>query len=180
MFAVLSSCSKQDANIKQVCDTESEASFTIHTYEEFLGLNSKAHDENSSYSGNYQGPHTGDNPEYASWYTLVLLKNICNTDLPNIEFSVKLKTFQPYVNKSGLILEDNNGNQKPITLSTTDGINFYSNINFQLSGVYNGSKGIYAELKISTEYKGSYKADKDFFISILSSMSCTIKAHKPQ
>lgn len=173
------SCSKQDE--KQVCDTAIQASFNVHDKDEFWELSNKSHDKNIYCGSTYTREAPGNIPQYTTWSSRIILKEICNTDVPNIDFSVTLQTSHPSFTISGSIMEDNlYDNRKTERLARVDSINYHSNIDFNLSGDYSGSKSITAEITFVTESKGTYSADSAFFFSNLDYMSCKITAHKPE
>jgi hypothetical protein len=180
---MLFSCIKQDANIdvKQNCGLNYTESFSINNYNEFLDLDGFSKDPDVFYRTGYSIADPKYNPGSMYWWTTIVFKNICNTDLPYIEFSAKFLKPVANITVESTIQEDNLYQTiRSKHLTAKDTMNFSDNVNFHFSGGFKGSKTIYAGITFFATTKGSYDADRDYFFSILSSMSCTIKAHKPQ
>lgn len=179
ILSLFFSCRKDDE--KQVCGMETQASFTVHNFNEFVDLNSNPKENDVFYSSSYLGPLPNEPLASNSWSAKVGLAGICNTDVPNIKFSVELNNPKPYLEIRGNVQEDNlYAKTTLIKLTSVDGIHFNGSLDLVFKGELNGSKTVSAYLIFITTSKGSYEADRDYFFSILSSMSCTIKAHKPE
>ena len=180
---LLLACSKQETiiSVKQNCGISYTEGFNVNNYAEFSDLDNFSKDQDVFYRTGYSKVDSKNNPGSIYWWATIVFKNVCNTDVPNIEFSAKF--LKPLVNLTILssIQEDNEYQTIRFKeLTTNDGMNFNDSVNFHFSGGFNGSKIIYAGLSFNTTTKGIYEADRDYFFSILSSMSCTIKAHKPE
>ncbi len=175
-FFLLLSCSKE--NERQVCGQESQASFDVHNYSEFTGLNFKPKDDDVFYTSDYSGSGPSGITE---WNARVGLRGVCNTDVPKIHFSVTLKSPLPNFKVNGYFTEDDPYYYSAhINLTSTDGLHFIGEKDLNFEKGFNGSKIVSAKITSFITSLGSYQADRDYFFLNLESMSCTIKAHRPE
>lgn len=177
------SCHKQDSVPmfqKQICEQETKAEFTIHNYSEFSKFENSFTDGDANYYSHYQFYSMVVKPAYLSWAVQVNLINICNSDVPKIDFSVLFHDPDPSLNPEGFIRDAPNFSST-VKIVSLDGTYFHKNIDYNFKGDF----GVFAGFLNATIYfpflnKGSFSADSAYFFSNLEYMSIKITAHKPQ
>jgi hypothetical protein len=180
LFLVLLFSCDVDPVLKQVCADKTEAGYSIHNYSEFSKFENTLTDGDIEYYSYYKNYFPDIKPTIFSWGVQIKLSNICNSDVPLIEFSVLLHQPDSIFIPVGSIREDPYS-QQTAKLFSIDNIYFDENREHQFSGDYGGgSVSIYASIFFNIPSKGSFSADSAYFFSNLDYMSIKIKAHKPK
>ncbi len=175
----LLSCSKQDE--KQVCGQETIAEYTIHNYSEFVKFQNRITVGDAEYFSNYRFLSFSNFPfDTSYWGVEVKLNNICNSDIPNIEFEVLLHNPDSTIIPLISIWESVN-TDSTIQLKTLDNLYFRKSFDHDFKSDFGGKAAtLYAFIDFDFPSKGSFSADSAYFFSNLDYMSCKISAHKPK
>ena len=120
------------------------------------------------------------NTNQVLWGVKTRLNNLCNTDIPNIDFSVLLHNADTSVVVFRNIEDDPTHSLSAIIPAPLNGTLYHSNLDFNLIDKVTGAISIYSTVYITYPTKGSFTADSAYFFSNLNYMSCKITAHKPK
>jgi hypothetical protein len=176
ILSLFLSCSKEDQ--RQVCGDLSEAGFTIKNFTQFYQNNYIAGD--AIYTSGYKSYFPDTKPLLISWEVRVTLSNICNSDIPRVEFEVMLHNPDTFITVARSISEGST-NSVVGPMWTFDEKNFKNVTDYMFYDDFNGNSGsLTATIFFPILSKGNFSADSAYFFSNLKSMSYKITAHKPK
>lgn len=167
------SCSKQDDH----CGEEVTSVFTIHNYSEFSKFRNKwIINGNDSFLTSYAENFPGE----ITWVLNIHLSNVCNSDVPKLDYSISV--FNPYPNFfASAIAFFNEYNEYTQLQHFAFNMKFsHYHIDYKFKQSYAGPASIQAHMNLTLPKLENFSADSAFFFSNLDSMSIKITTHKPE
>lgn len=120
----------------------------------------------------------GNAGTYSYYYTSLYVNNLCNRDLPMIEFEVILNNSNPQAVQTGYIQEEGSSTIREVQLEQQSNDKIYRETVAHEYEMVSGHTpaALYLQLKFRFPYQGSRAADSVYFFSNLNQFNMNISS----